>query len=56
MKSLHPRNLVLVVPSQGSSSRPWVLEPEGRNTFKIVVVCRPKNQAGATSSRNVAAS
>jgi len=45
MKNSHPPNLVLVVPSRTSNPRTWVLEPEGRNTFKIVVVCAPENRA-----------
>ena len=49
MKNSHPPNLVLVVPSQTSKSRTWVLEPEGRNTFKIVVVCRPKTRPEQTA-------
>ena len=44
MKSSNPPDLVLVVQSSGPNSRPWVLHPQGRNTFKIVVVCRPNKQ------------
>lgn len=43
MKNSNRPDLVLVVPSQASSPRTWILEPQGRNTFKIVVVCCAKN-------------
>jgi hypothetical protein len=49
MKNSHPPNLVLVVPGGTSKPRTWVLEPEGRNTFKIVVVCRAKTRAEQTA-------
>jgi len=48
MKNSHPPNLVLVVPSRTSNPRTWVLEPQGRNTFKIVVVCTPANRVQQT--------
>jgi hypothetical protein len=44
MNSSHQPDLTLVVPSNSSQERTWVLEPQGRNTFKIIVVCRPKNR------------
>ena len=47
MKNSHPPNLVLVVPSRTSNPRTWVLEPQGRNTFKIVVHSR---ESGAADS------
>ena len=46
MRSPNLPELVLVVPRQVSKPRRWVLEPEGRNTFKIVVVCRPQKRLG----------
>jgi hypothetical protein len=44
MGSPHQRDLTLVVPSYASQERIWILEPQGRNTFKIIVVCCPKNE------------
>jgi hypothetical protein len=44
MRHSNRPDLVLVVPSQTSSPCTWILEPQGRNTFTIVVVCRPKNR------------
>src|ERR1700730_5832903 len=41
MKNSNPPNLTLVVQSNASSPRTWILEPQGRNTFKIVVICCP---------------
>ena len=49
MKKSHPPNLLLVVSSQTSNPRTWVLEPEGRNTFRIVVVCTPANRTQHTA-------
>ena len=49
MKNSHPPNLVLVVPSQTSNPCTWVLEPQGRNTFKIVVICTPANRVQQTA-------
>jgi hypothetical protein len=44
MRNSNPPDLVLVVQSQALKPRTWVLEPQGRNTFKIVVVCCPKDR------------
>jgi len=41
MRSQNPPSLTLVVPSNASRERTWILEPQGRNTFKIVVICSP---------------
>jgi hypothetical protein len=41
MRSQCPQTLTLVVPSNASRERTWILEPQGRNTFKIVVICSP---------------
>ena len=47
MRSSNLPELVLVVPSQVAKTRTWVLEPQGRNTFKIVVVCCPQKRLEA---------
>ena len=44
MRSQNPPTLTLVVPSNVSRERTWILEPQGRNTFKIVVICRPSKK------------
>lgn len=41
MRSQNPPSLTLVVSSNSSRERTWILEPQGRNTFKIVVICSP---------------
>jgi hypothetical protein len=51
MRSPHQRDLTLVVPSSASQERTWILETQGRNTFKIVVVCCPKNGLKLGSAR-----
>jgi hypothetical protein len=43
MSSPHPPDLTLVVPSNAPQKVTWILEPQGRNTFKIIVICCPKN-------------
>ena len=47
MRSSNLPELVLVVSTQVAKPRRWVLEPEGRNTFKIVVVCCPQKRLEA---------
>ena len=49
MSSAHQCDLTLIVPSNASQERTWILEPQGRNTFKIIVVCRPKNGLKASA-------
>ncbi len=44
MRNQHPPNLTLVVASDTSRERTWVLEPQGRETFKIVVICSPSKK------------
>jgi hypothetical protein len=44
MKNPHQHHLTLVVPSNSSQERTWILEPQGRNTFKIIVLCSPKDR------------
>jgi hypothetical protein len=44
MRSQNPPTLTLVVPSNVSRERTWILEPQGRNTFKIVVICSPSKK------------
>ena len=41
MRSQNRPNLTLIVPGNASPERTWVLEPQGRNTFKIIVICSP---------------
>jgi hypothetical protein len=41
MRNQNSPTLTLVVPSSASRERTWILEPQGRNTFKIVVICSP---------------
>jgi hypothetical protein len=44
MRSQDRPNLTLVVPSNASRERTWILEPQGRNTFKIIVICNPSRK------------
>ena len=47
MPNLGKPNLILVLPSPGKPGSTWILEPQGRNTFKIVIVCAPDNPSEA---------
>jgi hypothetical protein len=49
MSSSNQPDLTLVVPSNSSQERTWILEPQGRSTFKIIVVCRPPGGVEAAS-------
>jgi hypothetical protein len=41
MRSQNRPDLTLIVSSNASRERTWILEPQGRNTFKIIVICSP---------------
>jgi hypothetical protein len=43
-------DLTLVVHTNAQGKRTWILDPQGRNTFRIVVVCIPEIQPGPVSS------
>jgi hypothetical protein len=49
MRNQKPPNLTLVVPSNTSRERTWILEPQGRKTFKIVVICSPSKKQEQTA-------
>jgi hypothetical protein len=40
-------DLVIATTTETDSTAVWVLEPQGRSTFRIVVRCRPKSKTRA---------
>jgi hypothetical protein len=51
VRNQNPPNLTLVVPDNTSRERIWILEPQGRNTFNIVVICCPKKKMEHPAAR-----
>jgi hypothetical protein len=41
MRSQNRPDLTLIVSGNTSREHTWILDPQGRNTFKIIVICTP---------------
>ncbi len=37
-------DLWLIVRTTDRTAKTWVLEPQGKNTFRVIVVCTPQEQ------------
>ena len=49
MRNQNPAKFDLVVQAITPGARAWILEPQGRRTFKIIVICSPSKKQEQTA-------
>jgi hypothetical protein len=46
-------DLTLIVRTKTNAWRTWALDPQGRDTFRIIVVCVPENELASVEDRGI---